>query len=305
MSTAALDLDPSFEGRPSRTRRIWRALRGNLGVVLALVFLAALAAAALAEEPLGPLIWFRPGRTSRLFWLTPYLISDPATVRFWTAMLHAAGPTLAVAFAAVAGALAIGAPLGVLAGMRGLSWIGRPLKAALDIVEAFPPLVLAILGVVAIAAIEITLAGWTAAREAKLALVLAVLFAPHLARAAHDEMRRAQREPHLAAERALGASALHIAIHSVLRRCGRPLAAGAASLVGAAILMETTLSFLGIGMPANLPSWGVHIATGLRPMFAGNWLAVVVPTTLLLLTVGTVSFLARTLRSRLGVRGAP
>jgi peptide/nickel transport system permease protein len=305
MRSAALDRAAADDPTPDRARTLWRRVRANLGVALAIVFLLSLIAAALAPDPLAPLRGLRPGDGGRLSWLVRHLVLDPATLRLWTDLLQAAWPTLSIALAAAAGATAIGAPIGWLAGARATAWIGRPLHAALAIVEAFPPLLLALVALVAFDALQGTRPDWAAARATALAAVLALLFAPRPARIVADEMRRAGDAPHLAARRALGASTTRILLLGVTPQGLRTAAVAAAGTVGAALLMETTLSFLGLGMPPGAPSWGTLLAAGLRPMLAGSWLPVVAPTALLLLTVCALELLARALRIRLVRRLGP
>lgn len=303
MNNATIDLDSADDPAPRRLRRLWHFLRRSFGTILALVFLSSLLAAALAPEPLAMLSWLAADTSRRLPWLAAFLPSDPTTLRVLSDVLRAASPTLGVSVAAAAGALLLGAPIGMMAGARVLAWIGRPLQGVLTIVDAFPPLVLALTVVVALDALESMRPGWKAPGAVSLSMVLALLLAPRIARIASKEMHQARREPHLAALRALGASATRIAMHGWLRRCPGPLVAGTMGLVGAAMLLETSLSFLGFGMPQNTPSWGTLLAAGVRPMLAAQWLPVVAPATLLMLTLFAVNLLAQALGRRLEVRG--
>lgn len=280
-----------------------RRLRANLGIMLAIVFLGSLLAAAFVPEPLAPLSRSGAGGSGRMAWLAALLPSDPQTLRVLTDVLHAASPTLTVSLAAAVGALLLGAPVGMMASARVLAWIGRPLQGVLTIVEAFPPLVLALTVVVALDALESMRPGWKAPGAVSLSMVLAFLLAPRIAQIASKEIRRARGEGHFAAARVLGASAARMMIHILVRRCPRPLVAGTAGLVGVAMLLETSLSFLGFGMPQSMPTWGTLLAAGMRPMLAAQWLPIVAPAALLLLTLLAVNFLAHALRLRLELRG--
>lgn len=299
MNTVTIDIGSPVAAAPGRLHR----LRVNLGIILAIVFLLSLLAASLIPEPLAPLSRSGAGVSGRTTWLAVLLPSDPTTAQVLTSALRAASPTLAVALAAAVGALLLGAPIGIMAGARALAWIGRPLQGLLSVVEAFPPIVLALIVVVTLDALESMRPGWKAPGAVSLSMALALLLAPRIARIASKEIGQARRERHLAAARAFGASAMRIAIHILVRRCPQPLLAGTAGLVGAAMLLETSLSFLGFGMPQSTPSWGTLLAAGMRPMLAAQWLPVMVPATLLLLTLLAVNFLAHALSARLGLRG--
>jgi peptide/nickel transport system permease protein len=115
---------------------------------------------------------------------------------------------------------------------------------------------------------------------------------------------RAQRiAPHLAAERAFGASGFRVALRGALRDSIGPTVTCAALLIGPAILCETSLSFLGLGVQPPSASWGGMLAASLAALAAGEWRPIVIPGVLILAAVGAFNVIAEALRARLDRAG--
>jgi peptide/nickel transport system permease protein len=270
-------------------------LRPHWPAWIALVVVASLAIAASMQDPLAPLISLRPARNSRFAWLGQYLMSDPATIQFWTQMLRAARATLETGIGAAAVALAVGAPIGLLAASPGGWMLGWPLMKALSVLRVFPILILAIVALVALGTDD-AIAGTTQVPHAiRLMLVIGLLFAPRVARVARSALRTQRAATYLAAERDIGAAGGLLALRNAIG----PIVACAASTVGAAILCETSLSFLGLGVQPPVPSWGGLLAASVGPMMAGQWRPVVIPGAMILVTVCAFAVIARTLCTRL------
>jgi peptide/nickel transport system permease protein len=276
-------------------RRLGSRLRPHWPAWIALLVVALLALAASLQDPLAPLISLRPARNSRLAWLGQYLVSDPATIQFWTQMLRAARATLEIGVGAAAVAFAVGAPIGLLAATPGGWLLGWPLMKVLSVLRVFPMLILAIVALVALGTGDAMAGTRQVPHAIKLMLVIGLLCAPRVARVAQVALREQRGAAYLAAERDTGAAGrLH-----ALRNAIGPIVACAASTVGAAILCETSLSFLGLGVQPPAPSWGGLLAASVTPMMAGQWRPVVVPGAMILITVGAFAAIARALCAHL------
>lgn len=165
-------------------------------------------------------------------------------------LLHGARLGGIVALASVGIAVLVGTPLGALAGYRG-GRVDHVVTGIADLVQAFPAIVLN----VAILALT--------ARPGVLHVVIAlsatgwVLFA-RIARAQTLSLRESE---FVNAARALGASEMRILLRHVLPNLTGPLLVQASAALGAAILAESTLSFLGLG-PGVAASWGALLDQG-------------------------------------------
>jgi peptide/nickel transport system permease protein len=91
---------------------------------------------------------------------------------------------------------------------------------------------------------------------------------------------------YIAAARAAGCSPLYILLREVLPNIVRPLAVVATLEMALAILLEATLSFLGLGVPPPLPSWGLMIAEAKDYMFFSPWVIMIPGAALFVLVLG-------------------
>ena len=106
---------------------------------------------------------------------------------------------------------------------------------------------------------------------------------------------------YIAAAEAAGASRWHVLAREVLPNIAPHLVVVATLEVALAILLEATLSFLGLGVPAPLPSWGLMIAEGKDYMFFDPWIIMVPGLALFVLVLG-INLLGDGLRDVFGVR---
>jgi peptide/nickel transport system permease protein len=167
--------------------------------------------------------------------------------------LHGARASLGLALLATLGTLVVGSLLGAWAGMAGgrvdlaVGKLGDvllvlPLLYAVIALRAALPLVLP-LGVVVV-----TLAG-----------IFVALGWPRVARGVRAIVRAEAEREHVLAAKALGASRWRILIRHLLPACGGFLAVQTALLVPTFVLAEATLSYVGLGFPNGVPSWGTAL----------------------------------------------
>ncbi len=162
-------------------------------------------------------------------------------------LLWGARVSLAVALSAAAIAGVVGTALGVLGGyLRGV--VELLTVRAVDVVLCFPPLLLALL--------VVTLLGPGAGT---LILVLSVLYVPGFARVAYAGVLAARSQDYVEAMRVLGAGPLRIMARTILPNIAGPLLVQASLTCAAAIVLESGLSFLGLGVVPPTPSWGLMI----------------------------------------------
>jgi peptide/nickel transport system permease protein len=166
------------------------------------------------------------------------------------ALVHGARLAALISTSVVAISLVIGATLGALAGLRGGAFESL-VMALCDLLQAFPAVLLniALLSVVARPSVEhvvlsLSVSGW-------------VLYA----RLARAEVLSLREREFVAAARALGASEGRVLFVHLLPNVFGPLLVQATTGFGGVILMEATLSFLGLG-PARAVSWGALLDQG-------------------------------------------
>jgi peptide/nickel transport system permease protein len=177
----------------------------------------------------------------------------------------AAGVRTTLAVAVLAGGLALitGVPAGLASGLIG-GRTERTLSRGVDLILGFPSLLLALVVVIAIGPSVLSIA-----------LAVAIAYAPRLARSMAGAAAAAKSREHVLAARCLGASQLTIATRHVLPLLRGTLLAQLASLMSAAVVVEATLSFLGLGVPAPYPSLGRMLLEGSRQYFeAAPWVTV-------------------------------
>jgi peptide/nickel transport system permease protein len=181
----------------------------------------------------------------------------------------------------------IGTTLGVLGGFFG----GRIDDAVLFVITCrlSIPVVLVALAVVGVLGSSLPLVFLT------LSLLLWDRFAV-VARASTMQVRTLD---YLSAARCAGCSTFHLLFREVLPNIGPHLAVVATLEMALAILLESTLSFLGLGVPPPLPSWGLMIAEGKDYMFFYAWVILIPGAALFLLVLG-INLVGDGLRNLLG-----
>ena len=198
--------------------------------------------------------------------------------------------SLSVAFAATAAAAAIGTLLGILGGyFRGV--VELLTVRSSEIVLCFPPLLLALL--------VVTLLGPGATT---LVLSLAILFAPGFARVAYAETLSARALDYVTAQQALGAPTGRILVRTLLPNIAPPLIVQFSLTVASAMLLESGLSFLGLGVVPPSPSWGLMIR-GARSAMEQAPLLLFWPCLALTATVLVLNLFCDRLRDALDPRG--
>lgn len=185
----------------------------------------------------------------------------------------------------------IGTLLGALAGWAG-GLVDRLLMALADLLLALPRLVLLLVGV----------ALWSPGVETVL-VVLAITGWMGIARLVRAEVITVRARPYVPAALALGATPARLLLRHVLPNAIGPAVVATTLGVGNAILLESGLSFLGLGIQPPAPSWGNMIAGGRDLLVVAPWVALV-PGVALVLTVLATSLLGDAWRDRLAGENA-
>jgi peptide/nickel transport system permease protein len=177
-------------------------------------------------------------------------------------VVHAYRVSLGVAVGSVALALLIGGPLGLIAGYaEGVpdQLIMRPL----DVLMAFPAILLAI-----------ALMSVFGTGAALVSISLAVVYTPVIARVVRAAVIAAKVEVYVDGARALGATVPRLVLGHILPNAATPILVQASVLMAIAILVEASLSFLGVGVRPPTPSLGLMLADGRSFMLQAPWMVV-------------------------------
>ncbi|MEQ1895716.1 MAG: ABC transporter permease, partial [Planctomycetota bacterium] len=202
-------------------------------------------------------------------------------------LIHGARASLAVGVLATVLLALIGITLGALAGYRG-GWLDVLVSRVIEVVVSFPLLFLVLVAVSFVGpsvwnvVLAIGCAGWTG-----------------VARLARSEFQRARELPYVEAARSLGYSGPRIVLVHVLPNALPPLLVAATFAVASAILIESTLSFLGYGVRVPLASWGT-LTSETREV--ANWWVPLFPGLALFTTLLVVQALGEALRRALDPR---
>jgi len=227
----------------------------------------------------------RPGGAETLV-----LHSDALGRDVLSRLLFGARVSIVVGLAAVLIGGALGTALGVAAGYAGGA-VDVVIMRIGDIQLAFPFILLAIMILVVLGP-----------GLANLIIVLGIGQWVTYARIARGQTLAVRQLDYVEAARAMGAGALAIMRRTILPNITAPLIVVASFNLAGVILSEAALSFLGLGVPPTMPTWGGMLAESRDQLLAGHWWLSVLPGAAIMLTVLSCNVLGDWLRDLLDPR---
>jgi len=192
--------------------------------------------------------------------------------------------TVCVLVIAIAGT--IGMAVGTIAGYFG-GWADRVLMRFVDLALSLPVILLALL-----------LGAISGPSFANIIIVISLTLWSQYARMARGETLKIRNEDYVDLARTSGLSDLSIIFRHILPNIAPALIVIATLQVGIVIVLEASLSFLGVGVPPPAPSWGSMVADG-RSYIASAWWLCMVPGMAILITVMAVNLLGDALTDRI------
>ncbi|MGR3803205.1 ABC transporter permease [Marinibacterium profundimaris] len=204
-------------------------------------------------------------------------------------ILYGTRVSLFIGFATVALALVVGVALGLVAGYFG-GWVDMVIMRYIDLQWAFPNFIIAVYLVAVFG---------TGLLNVIVAISLA--FVDDFARIARSMTLTLREEQYIDAARVLGFSKARTLLIHVMPNAVAPIIVQATVSVSYAILGEASLSFLGLGVDANTPTWGLILADG-RGFITRAWWLGVFPGLAIMLVVLSINFIGDWLRDALDVR---
>jgi peptide/nickel transport system permease protein len=175
--------------------------------------------------------------------------------------IHAARISVQVALIAVAVGLIGGTLIGLVAAYFG-GWVDAALMRLMELLFSFPAILLAVILMASLG---------TSVLNAMLAI--GIIFIPGFARLARASAESVMRQQYVEQARAIGMSHLRIVTREILPNIVAPLLVEAAVAFSYAVLLESALSFLGLGAQPPDPSWGNMLNTGRGFMAQAPWLS--------------------------------
>lgn len=170
--------------------------------------------------------------------------------------------SLLVGICSISVAMVLGVLLGIYSGLKG-GWIDQVLTKVIDSLMTFPSLILGILVVSALG---------PGVENATIAIAIA--FIPRFARVARGPTLVLKENEFIMAARACGATDARIICRHILPNLVGEIVVMGSLWVSTAIIVESSLSFLGLGVQPPAPSWGMMIKSGVDSIRLAPWLAV-------------------------------
>jgi peptide/nickel transport system permease protein len=258
---------PRVQPAESPTRLAARRLRRSRTALVGVVIVVALILVALAADVLAPQSPIVSDHTQRFqppSWEHPFG-TDQLGRDMLSRVLHGSRISLAIGVSSVLLALFVGVPLGMIAGFYG----GRTdtlVMRAMDLVLAFPIYLLAIILMV----IFTPTAGLLG--TIKVVGAIAIVRVPIYARLVRGSVLAIKQLEYVEASRALGVRDPRILLRHVLPNSLAPIIVTTTLGIATAIIVEATLSFLGLGTQPPTPSWGWDLKANVAFIQANAWL---------------------------------
>lgn len=279
-------------------RRAGRSMVAAKWPVLALVILFVVGFVAIFGPMISPL---DPNRQNIMLRLAEPMAQGPRDATFWlgsdalgrdvlSRLLYGARISLLVGICAIAVGGTIGVTAGLVSGYFG-GWIDDVIMRLGDIQLAFPFILLAIMFLVVLGPGVLNLI-----------LVLGIGQWVTYARIVRGQTLSLREKEFVEAARALGDSTAAIIFRTILPNIVAPLTVIASFNVASVILAEAALSFLGLGVPPSVPTWGSMLAESREQLIANKWWLAIFPGLAIVLTVLSFNIMGDWLRDFLDPR---
>jgi peptide/nickel transport system permease protein len=238
-----------------------QVLRVRLAKFAAVVLLATVIAAIFApwlapHDPVKSRPWNSLKAPSYEYWLGADRLGRDQLSR----LIYGARVSLVIGVSGVTMAVIMGVLIGVIAGWYGRYW-DEVLMRLMDGLSAFPTLILA-LSLVAI----------TGGAVINIILVVGIVGTPWVARVIRSQVLSVREREFIMAVTGVGAHPLRIMVKHLIPNCLAPVIVQGSLSVASAILLEASLSFLGVGVKPPTPTWGGMLRNAFETMDQAPWL---------------------------------
>lgn len=276
--------------RKTMTQEVLHRLIKNKGAVLGAIFLIALTIAALISpfifdyqtDVIGqnlPLKLRPPG-------LEHWFGTDEYGRDLFARVMYGSRYSLAIGVGSVGVGLVIGSVLGSLAGFYG-GWWDSIIMRGIDIFYSIPNILKAV--------VIVSMLGTS---TINLIIALAISCATNFARIVRASVMTVRDLEYVESSYAMGLPTWKIIVKHILPNCLSPIIVQTTLLIGATIISASSLSFLGIGVPAPAPEWGALLSAGRSHIRDASYMCVI-PGLAILFTVLALNLLGDGLRDAL------
>lgn len=304
---ATLDAEDVPSRGNTNRQRFYRAFMRNQIAVVGMIIVIVMILAALFAEQIAP---YEPNAINPAARLAPpgtehFLGTDHFGRDIFSRLIYGARTSLVIAFVAQTVAIGIGVTLGMLSGWYG-GFIDDFIMRLTDAVFAIPGLVFLIVWVAVIEPeniffFDLFSAMGLSGKQISIFFALGLIGWPADARMMRSQVLSVKENEYIVAAQAMGARASRIMIRHLLPNAIAPSIVLASLGIAGAILAESTLSFLGLGVQIPNPSWGTMVDEG-RNYFINAWWYAIFPGMTIMITVLGFNFVGDGLRDALDPR---
>jgi dipeptide transport system permease protein len=297
MSTPAIVADPNAAPKISKLiqlREFWYYFSVNRGAVIGLaVFILLVLTAIFANwiAPHSPIQQYRDALLTPPAWLEggrpEFLLGTDAVGRdILSRLIHGSQYSLLIGAVVVTLSLTVGIIVGLIAGYAG-GWVDTVLMRLMDLILAFPSLLLALVLVAILGPGLINMM-----------IAISLVLQPHFVRLTRSAVLGELGKDYVTSARVAGAGHMRLMFKTILPNCLAPLIVQATLSFSSAILDAAALGFLGLGAQPPTPEWGTMLAEA-RQFILRAWWVVTFPGLAILVTVLAINLVGDGLRDAL------
>ena len=208
----------------------------------------------------------------------------------FSAIMYGLRVSLYVGFASTILSVIIGFTLGLISGYYG-GWVDTVIMRIADIQLSFPAILIAL----------IIMALWGAG-IGKIIIAITIVNWVYYARTARGVVLSEKEKDYAQSAKALGMSKMGIIFGEIMPNTTAPIIVIATVRIAVAIILEATLSFLGLGVPITEPSLGSLISNGYQVLFSGYWWTSVFPGIVLMILIISINLIGDRMRDIMNPR---
>jgi peptide/nickel transport system permease protein len=257
-ATAVPQKRKAVASTPLKVRQSRLAIRLGGSIVLGLVLVAVFAGVLAPHKPdaIDPQAVFAPPSLNHLFG------GDDFGRDTFSRVLYSYRVSLGIAAGSVLLACMVGIPIGLAAGYIG-RWVDMTLMRCVDLLLAFPALLLAI-----------SLIAIFGPGELVALVAISVIYIPIMARVVRNSVLNVRDQPYVLGARARGASHVRVLVAHVMPNSLGPALVQASLMMAFAIVIEAALSFIGLGTQPPTPELGLMLADGQNYLTQAPWMEI-------------------------------
>ena len=272
MTDVSTDTLPNLTQRRNVLGALWDFTRMQpLGAIGGLVILMMFIAAIFAE-------WVAPYHPTQIDFMARLVPPSPdhplGTDGFgrdiFSRVIYGARTAMTVGFVAAFVGTTLGAILGVFSAFMG-GWVDLAIQRFIDVMLSFPIIVMALIVVAIVPRSELF------GVDVNVIIAIAIPFIPKVARVIRSAALTIVTMPYIDATRAAGFSRARIMFRHIMPNVAAPYLIMLTALLGQAILLEASLSFLGLGVSEPTPAWGLMLSGTNADYYREAWWVIFFP----------------------------